>query len=140
MAALRAASVEALQVVSDIGPVVAKAVRTFLDEPTNAALIDRLAAAGVRMEDEPGPEPAMGETPLAGQTFVITGTLDTLSRDDAEQAIVRLGGKVSGSISRKTSGLIVGRDGGSKLEKARSLGIRELDEAAFLALIMRKET
>jgi DNA ligase (NAD+) len=140
MAALQAASVEALQIVPDIGPIVAKAVRTFLDEPTNAALIDRLAAAGVRMEDEPGPEPSIGETPLAGQTFVITGTLDTMSRDDAEQAIVRLGGKVSGSISRKTSGLIVGRDAGSKLEKARSLGIRELDEAAFLALIMRKET
>jgi len=139
MAALRAASVEALQIVPDIGPVVAKAVRTFLDEPTNAALIDRLAAAAVRMEDEPGPEPAIGETPLAGQTFVITGTLDAMSRDDAEQAIVRLGGKVSGSISRKTSGLIVGRDAGSKVDKARSLGIRELDEAAFLALIMRKE-
>jgi DNA ligase (NAD+) len=140
MPGLRAATLEALQVVPDIGPVVAKAVKTFLDEPTNAALIDRLAAAGVRMEDEAGAEPSIADTPLAGQTFVITGTLDTMSREQAEEAIVRLGGKVGGSISRKTSGLIVGRDAGSKLEKARALGVRELDEAAFLALIMKKET
>jgi DNA ligase (NAD+) len=140
MAALRAASVEKLQIVPDIGPVVAKAVRTFLDEPTNAALLDRLAQAGVRMEDEPGAEPALTDMPLAGQTFVITGTLDAMSREDAADAIVRLGGKVTGSISRKTSGLVVGRDPGTKVEKARALGVRELDEAAFLALIMSKET
>ncbi|HYN08575.1 MAG TPA: NAD-dependent DNA ligase LigA [Vicinamibacterales bacterium] len=139
MPALRAATIEALQVVPDIGPVVAQAVKSFLGEPTNAALIDRLAAAGVRMEDEAGDEPTVADTPLAGQTFVITGTLDAMSREEAAEAIVRLGGKVSGSISRKTSGLIVGREAGSKLEKARSLGVRELDEAAFLALIMRKE-
>jgi DNA ligase (NAD+) len=140
MAALRAASLESLQVVPDIGPVVAKAVRSFLDEPTNAALLDRLAAAGVRMEDEPSSEPSLADMPLAGQTFVITGTLDAMSREDAADAIVRLGGKVTGSISRKTSGLVVGRDPGTKVEKARALGVRELDEAAFLALIMRKET
>jgi DNA ligase (NAD+) len=140
MPALRAASVERLQIVPDIGPVVAKAVRTFLDEPTNAALIDRLAAAGVRMEDEPGTEPAVADMPLAGQTFVITGTLDAMSREDAADAIVRLGGKVTGSISRKTSGVVVGRDPGTKLEKARALGVRELDEAAFLALIMGSGT
>ena len=139
MPALRAATIEALQVVPDIGPVVAQAVKSFLDEPANAALIDRLAAAGVRMEDDAGDQPTIADTPLAGQTFVITGTLDAMSREAAAEAIVRLGGKVSGSISRKTSGLIVGRDAGSKLEKARSLGVRELDEAAFLALIMRKE-
>ena len=124
----------------DIGPVVAKTVKTFLDEPANAAVIERLAAAGVRMVDE-GAEPAThADLPLAGQTFVITGTLDAMSREDAADAIVRLGGKVTGSISRKTSGLVVGRDAGSKLDKARALGVREIDEAAFLALIMRKET
>jgi DNA ligase (NAD+) len=140
MAVLRAASIEALQVVPDIGPVVAKAVKTFFDEPANAAVIDRLAAAGVRMVDE-GAEPAThADLPLAGQSFVITGTLDAMSREDAADAIVRLGGKVTGSISRKTSGLVVGRDAGSKLDKARALGVREIDEAAFLALIMRKET
>jgi len=78
--------------------------------------------------------------PLAGQTFVITGTLESMSREDAGDAIVRLGGKVVSSISRKTSGLVVGRDAGSKLDKARALGVRQIDEAAFLALIMRKET
>ena len=139
MAALRAASLESLQVVPDIGPVVAQAVRSFLDEPTNAVLLDRLAAAGVRMEDEPVSEPSLADMPLAGQTFVITGTLDAMSREDAADAIVRLGGKVTGSISRKTSGLVVGRDPGTKVEKARALGVRELDEAAFLALIMRRE-
>jgi DNA ligase (NAD+) len=139
MAALRAASLEQLQVVPDVGPVVAKAVRAFLDEPANAALIDRLAAAGVRMEDEAAEGPSVADMPLAGQTFVITGTLDAMSREDAADAIVRLGGKVSGSISRKTTGLVVGRDAGSKLEKARALGVRELDEAAFLALIMKRE-
>jgi DNA ligase (NAD+) len=139
MAALRAASLESLQVVPDIGPVVAQAVRRFLDEPANAALLDRLAAAGVRMEDEPVSAPSVTDMPLAGQTFVITGTLDAMSREDAADAIVRLGGKVTGSISRKTSGLVVGRDPGTKLEKARALGVRELDEATFLALIMKIE-
>jgi DNA ligase (NAD+) len=140
MDTLRAASIEALQVVPDIGPVVAKAVRTFLDEPTNAAVIDRLAAAGVRMVDDSAEPATHADLPLAGQTFVITGTLESMSREDAADAIVRLGGKVVGSISRKTSGLVVGRDAGSKLDKARALGVREIDEAAFLALIMRKET
>ena len=120
----------------DIGPVVAQAVRDYFDVPANAAMIDALAARGVKMEDAAGPAaPTFAQT-LAGQTFVITGTLDGMSREDAEQAILQRGGKVSGSISRKTKGLIVGRDAGSKLEKARALGVPELDEAAFLRLIM----
>jgi DNA ligase (NAD+) len=138
MAALRAARVEQLESVADVGPVVARSVRTFLDEPRNAALIDRLAAAGVRMEDEMRAGAPAGVQPLAGQTYVITGTLEALSREAAAEAITALGGKVSGSISRKTTGLIVGREAGSKLEKARALGVPELDEAAFLALIMKK--
>jgi DNA ligase (NAD+) len=137
MAALRAASVEQLESVSDVGPVVARSVRSFLDEPRNSAVIDRLAAAGVRMEDEAGAGAAPPVQPLAGRTYVITGTLEAMSREAAEEAITALGGKVSGSISRKTTGLIVGRDAGSKLDKARTLGVPELDEAAFLALIMK---
>ena len=136
MGALRAARVEQLESVTDVGPVVARSVRSFLDEPRNAALIDRLAAAGVRMEDDAGAGDPPAVQPLAGQTYVITGTLDAMSREAAAERIVALGGKVSGSISRKTTGLIVGRDAGSKLEKARALGVPELDEAAFLALIM----
>ena len=75
---------------------------------------------------------------LAGQTFVITGTLETMSREAAAEAIQRLGGKVSGSVSKKTSWLVVGADAGTKLEKARTLGVKELDEAQFTALIMNE--
>jgi DNA ligase (NAD+) len=139
LATLRSAPIEALETVSDIGPVVARSVRAFFDEPQNAALVDRLVAAGV---DPQGPAASGGEAtrPLAGQTFVITGTLDTMTRDEAVDAIERLGGKVASAISRKTARLVVGRDPGGKVEKARALGVPELDEAAFRALIMRGET
>ena len=137
---LRQATVKALEGVRDVGPVVARSVRSFFDEPRNSELFDRLAAAGVRMEDEPsGESPLPTSQPLAGNTYVITGTLDAMSREAAAAALERLGGKVASSISRKTSGLIVGRDAGSKLDKARALGVPELDEAAFLALIMKYE-
>jgi DNA ligase (NAD+) len=139
IARIRDASVEALEAISDVGPVVARSIRTFFDEPENRALFDRLADAGVRMEDEAGAEePLPLSLPLAGQTYVITGTLDAMSREEAAAAIERLGGKVSSSISRKTSGLIVGRDAGSKLDKAQQLGVRQFDEAAFLELIINK--
>ncbi len=133
MATLRGASEEALQAVPDVGEVVARSVRAFLDEPRNQRLLERLAAAGVRMEDDARASRALT---LAGQTFVLTGTLETLGREAATEAIERLGGKVSGSVSRKTSWVVVGRDPGSKLAKARALGVRELDEAGLQALIM----
>lgn len=137
MTAIRAASIGQIETVPDVGPVVAKAVREFLDEPRNRALLDRLAAAGVRMEDPiPADKPA-GVQPLAGQTFVITGTLASMSREAAAEAIEHLGGKVTSSVSKKTSALVVGADAGTKLDKARALGVRELDEARFLALIMK---
>jgi DNA ligase (NAD+) len=84
-------------------------------------------------QPEPGIAPA---GPLAGKTFVLTGTLATMTREEAEAAIERLGGKVSGSVSRKTSYLVVGADAGTKLEKARSLGVRTLSEEEFKTLIM----
>jgi DNA ligase (NAD+) len=84
------------------------------------------------------PEPGHEQGRLAGQTFVITGTLDSMSREDATAALERLGAKVAGSVSKKTSCLVAGRDAGSKLQKARQLGVETLDEAAFLALIMEK--
>jgi DNA ligase (NAD+) len=137
MARLRESTVGELQLVPDVGEVVAQSVRTFLDEPRNQTLIDRLAAAGVRMEDERATASAPARRPLAGQTFVITGTLDAMSREAAAEKLESLGAKVSGSISKKTAGIVVGKEPGSKLEKARALGVRELDEAAFLALIIQ---
>jgi DNA ligase (NAD+) len=135
MTRLREVTIGELQLVPDVGEVVAKSVRAFLDEPLNQSLIDRLSTAGVRMEDERAAGDVPARRPLAGQTFVITGTLDAMSREAAAERLEALGAKVSGSVSKKTAGIIVGREPGSKLEKARTLGVRELDEAAFLALI-----
>jgi DNA ligase (NAD+) len=132
---LRRAPVDELQAVPDVGAVVARSVRTFLDEPTNIALLDELAAAGVRMADEPSATGRIHQ-PLAGKTFVLTGTLPAMTREEASEAITNLGGKVSGSVSRKTAFVVVGADPGSKADKARELGIAELDEAGLRALIM----
>lgn len=131
------ASLEELQNVPEIGPVVAGIVRAYFDEPRNRELVERLRRAGVNMEGpiaiRPG-QPA-DDGPLAGKTFVITGTLDTMSREAATAAIEKFGGRVSGSVSKKTSYLVVGADAGSKLEKARALGVVTLDEAAFIQLV-----
>ena len=104
----------------EIGPIVAASVRAFADEPHNRDLIEKLAAAGVNMASQQ-PEPSIAAPgPLAGKTFVLTGTLETMTREQAEEAIERLGGKVSGSVSKKTTGLVVGADAGSKLDKAKT--------------------
>jgi DNA ligase (NAD+) len=129
------APVERLQAVPDVGPVVAESIRSFALEPRNRAVMAKLAAAGVNMDSQ-APPPGTGGGPLAGQTFVLTGTLAAMSRDEAGAAIERLGGRVSGSVSRKTSCLVVGEDAGSKLEKARELGVRILTEDQFRQLIM----
>jgi DNA ligase (NAD+) len=136
MQAIREASQDGLEAVQDVGPVVAESIRRFLDEPHNMELLDRLAQAGVRMKDDRPARARPASRPLEGQTFVITGTLTSMSREAAAEAIERLGGKVSGSISRKTSWLVVGADPGSKLAKATTLGVKTLDEPQFLALIM----
>jgi DNA ligase (NAD+) len=136
MPRILAASAEDLQKVPEIGPVVADSVRSFADEPHNRALIDKLAAAGVNMASQQ-PEPSVvGPGPLAGKTFVLTGTLQTMTREQGEEAIERLGGKVSGSVSKKTTGLVVGADAGSKLDKAKALGVPLLTEDEFRALIL----
>ena len=136
VAAIRSATVEQLQAVPDVGEVVARSVRSFFDEPRNASLMDRLAAAGVctQVVDVAA---AAAPKPLSGRTYVITGTLDSMSRDDAKAQLEALGAKVAGSVSKKTDALIVGRDAGSKAEKAKALGVPQLDEAAFRALIMK---
>jgi DNA ligase (NAD+) len=115
-------------------------VRSFADEPHNREVIRKLADAGVNMASQQ-PEPAVTRPgPFAGKTFVLTGTLDSMTRDEAQAAIERLGGKVAGSVSRKTSWLVAGADAGSKLEKARSLGVPILDEGEFRALIIEEAT
>jgi DNA ligase (NAD+) len=136
MDALCAANVEGLQQTAEIGPVLAESVRSWFDEPRNRQLIDRLRAAGVTME-VPVEQRAAMETPgaLTGRTYVVTGTLQSMSREDATAALERLGAKVTNSVSKKTTGVIVGSEPGSKAEKAQTLGVPTLDEAAFLELI-----
>ncbi len=134
--AIQAADVTALQAVPEVGPVMAASVFGWCHEPHNVALLAKLARAGVRMVG-PVRRVAEDDQPLAGKTFVLTGTLPGLSRDDAAARIQALGGKVTGSVSRKTSYVVVGEEPGSKLDKARELGVETIDPDAFMALIMR---
>ena len=135
MERLMAAPVEQLQSVAEIGPVVAASMRAFADEPHNRVLVDRLRDAGVNMESR-APEPGDSPGPLSGRTYVLTGTLARTTREAAQARIEALGGKVSGSVSRKTTAVIAGADPGSKLEKARGLNVPVLTEEEFEALIM----
>ena len=136
MEALCGATIEQLQDTPEIGPVLAASVRSWLDEPRNRELIERLRAAGLNMEVPPE-ERALAAVPgpLKGKTYVITGTLSSMTREAATAALERLGAKVAASVSKKTTGVVVGADAGTKAEKARTLGVPMLDEAAFLELI-----
>jgi DNA ligase (NAD+) len=136
MHAILDAPVEHLQGVPDVGPVVAASVRAFAEEPHNRALVERLAAAGVNMASQQPPVEEEAAGPLSGKTFVLTGTLASMTREEAASAIERLGGKVAGSVSKKTSYLVAGEEAGSKLEKAKGLGIPILDEEEFKRLII----
>ena len=118
--------------VADVGPVVARSIGEFLTDPDNRALVDALAK---ELRWKEGAHVLKNAGALAGKTFVLTGTLPTMGRDDAAALIEAAGGKVSGSVSKKTSYLVAGADAGSKLAKAQELGIALLDEAALLALL-----
>ncbi len=134
--ALASASVDALQSIEGMGPITAQRVVEWFQRPRHREIVEKLRRAGVRLKeerDEEGEE--RGEQPLAGLTFVITGTLPTLSRQDAKALIEAHGGKVTGSISSKTSYLLVGESPGSKLRKAESLGVPTVDEAALRKMI-----
>jgi len=133
--ALQQATVEDIQEVPDVGPVVAAHVHTFLQQAHNRAVIEALRAQGVHWPVQAPRRHLGGEGPLAGRSFVLTGTLTSMSRDQAGARIVALGGKVSGSVSKKTSYVVAGAEPGSKLQKARELGVEVLDEAGFLALL-----
>jgi DNA ligase (NAD+) len=137
MDAILDASVDVLQGAPEIGPVVAASVRSFADEPHNREVVAKLAAAGVNMASLLPALAGSGSGALAGKTFVLTGALKTMTREEAEAAIAGLGGKVSGSVSRKTGYLVVGEDAGSKLDKARQLGVPLLTEDEFRTLILK---
>jgi DNA ligase (NAD+) len=133
--AIERASLEELQSVREIGPVLAASVRSFFDEPRNRELIEAFRRAGVKTVGEPKRAPA-GPQPLAGRTYVITGELAGMSREEAQARLEALGAKVTGSVSKKTTALIVGADpGASKSEKAQALGIKTLSEQEFLELL-----
>jgi DNA ligase (NAD+) len=136
MDALAAASVEELQGVEEVGPKVAESILQFFREPRNCELVEKLRAASLDFAYEPE-RPAGG--PLQGLTFVLTGTLPTLSREMARAMIERAGGKVAGSVSKKTNYVVAGEDAGSKLEKARSLGITVVDELELRRLLEAHE-
>ena len=129
--ALAAATEEELTAIDDVGGITAKCLRQWLESPQSQDRISRLKAAGVNMECHDMPT---ADT-LTGKTFVLTGTLSSLGRKEAEEAIARLGGKASGSVSKKTSYVVAGEEAGSKLRKAQELGIPVLSEAEFLAMI-----
>ncbi len=120
-----------LQQVEEIGPRVSAAIREFFEEPKNIELVNRLKKAGLQMKGEK----KQRGTQLAGMTFVLTGTLPKYSRDEAKKMIEDAGGKVSGSVSKKTNYVVAGEEAGSKLDKARELGVKVIDEAAMEKMV-----
>ena len=132
--ALRAASAEELAAVEEIGPVIAAEVHGWLAGDYGGRVVEGLRRAGVQLESLEAERPA-ADGPLAGKTLVVTGTLGGFSRQEAEEAIRKAGGRASSSVSKKTDYVVAGEEAGSKLEKAKKLGVQVLDEAAFVKLL-----
>ncbi len=133
LSALMQADLETLLQVPDVGPIVAESILQFFNETHNREVIQKLRDAGLNWQESAGQQHISGA--LSNKTFVLTGTLPTLSREDAKAMIEQAGGKVSGSVSKKTDFVVVGTDAGSKLEKAQSLGVTIIDETALLAML-----
>ena len=133
--ALMDASVEQLQETPDVGPVVAESIAGFMRERHNREVIEQLRAAGVRWKEGPPQSATKASGPFAGKIVVLTGTLSAMTRDEAKERIEEGGGKVTGSVSAKTDFVVAGEEAGSKLDKARSLGVKVLDEKQFLELL-----
>jgi len=129
------ASIAKLEEVEEVGPRIAESIRDFFAEPSNVELVERLHAAGLQFK---GKKKERG-TALTGKTFVLTGTLPTYSRDEAKKMIEDAGGKVTGSVSKKTDYVVAGADAGSKLDKARELGVHVIDEATMLKLLRKAD-
>jgi len=131
--AIMDASEEQLLQVADVGPIVAQSIRTFFDQPHNREVVEQLRACGITWIE--GPPAERASTPLSGKTLVLTGTLPTLGREEAKAWIEAAGGKVAGSVSKKTSYVVAGSEAGSKLDRALELGVPVLDEAGLKALL-----
>ena len=129
---LARASVDEIDAIYEIGPAVAQSVHDWFREPANVRLLERLQSAGLTAHDA---APAAASQSLLGKQFVLTGSLGSLTRDEAKAAIEARGGRVTSSVSKKTSFVVVGGDAGSKLDRAKELGVPTLDEAAFKALL-----
>ncbi len=132
---LSRASIEELQTIEGVGPNIAAAIVDWFHKPANLNLLEKFRAAGVWPVNDQPEVSKPDQMPLSGMTFVITGTLPTYSRDEAKELIQKSGGKVSGSVSAKTDYLVVGEEAGSKLQKAKQLGVAILDEAGLLAIL-----
>jgi DNA ligase (NAD+) len=129
------ASAAQIEGVYGIGPEIAQSVYSWFQVPANKALIDRLRKADLQLTTQSNATNQSKSQVLTGKTFVITGTLPTLKRDEAKGLIEKAGGKVTGSVSAKTDYLLVGEEAGSKLEKAQALGIPQLSEAQLLDML-----
>ena len=123
----------ALLAVADVGPVVVANLRAFFHEPHNREVIESLQRLGVQWPDVAAKKDL--PQPLAGQTFVLTGSMESMTRDEAKGKLQALGAKVTGSVSKKTNYVVVGSDPGSKRDKAEKLGVTILDEMALVSLL-----
>ena len=132
---LMKASQAELELIDEVGPIVAESIYRFLRQPENVRLVIRLGEFGVRMESD-GPPIDRPEQVFAGKTVVITGTLDNLTRDEARELITARGGRVTSSVSKKTDFVLAGDDPGSKIDKARKLGVTILDDDEFAAMLI----
>ena len=133
--AIAAADVETLEAVDGIGPILAQSVVDWFASPHNRAVVEKLRKAGVRLAEEKSSTDPQGDVPFAGLTFVITGTLPNMSREQAAVRIKAAGGKVTSSVSKKTSYVLAGESAGGKLEKAQKLDLAIIDEAELLRLV-----
>jgi DNA ligase (NAD+) len=132
---IMSAGADELLQVRDVGPVVARSIRAFFDQPHNVEVVEQLRAAGIGWDEHDGTRADAAALRLAGKTLVLTGTLPTLGRDAARELIEAAGGKVAGSVSRKTDFVIAGSEAGSKLDRARELGVAVLDEQGLRDLL-----
>jgi len=128
---LKKTSLEELQKIMDIGPVVAKSIYQFFQEKRNLNFIEKLKKVGVEIVEEKKPK----YQPLKGKTFVLTGSLETLTREEAKEKIRSLGGEISETVSKKTDYVIVGKEPGSKYQEAKKLGIKIISEKEFLKML-----